>query len=517
MTKRCGTALTVLILAAGSALGQTGAPSSTPPDQAVLSLLGNATFNNGLGFGARAMGMAGAFSAIADDASAASWNPAGLGQLIRPEVTIVGGYNKSKVTTTNQAIQFFGSTGATQAYLAFNNEDYDGKSSGVDFASVAMPFKLGKQLFTAQVSYSRNARPLDADANYRIDFFTKPGGVNQGPDYYDIAVRSTGGYDSIGVGLGSGFDDKLYIGFTLNYWYGKTTTTYDQVFRSVFVQGSGTTELSNYRLEIESERRLSGLSANVGILFKPVSQLSIGLVYRGGWSGESNGKSRLTAAGSDTFAFSDGSTKFVQFRGTGGLDSDTTLAWPSTIGGGITFRPIDPLTIALDASGTFWKRSFSNSTPRLASGCHGTLVNGVVNCTFDFASTDLEFPSLADVGTVDQNTQSAFRAGVEYVIRAGSLVVPLRVGAYRIKTIAPIYGNGDTDPGAFFTGFTGGLGFAVPVGGGSILFDAAAVFDKASTSINNLKQTADSGAYAVKTGDREVKNTRYIGSLIYRF
>src|SRR5262245_19455195 len=46
-----------------------------------------------VGSGARAAGMADAFIAIADDATAASWNPAGLVQLQRPEISIVGSYN----------------------------------------------------------------------------------------------------------------------------------------------------------------------------------------------------------------------------------------------------------------------------------------------------------------------------------------------------------------------------------------------------------------------------------------
>jgi long-subunit fatty acid transport protein len=41
------------------------------------------------GSGARALGLSGAFTAIADDATAASWNPAGLIQLERPEFSFV--------------------------------------------------------------------------------------------------------------------------------------------------------------------------------------------------------------------------------------------------------------------------------------------------------------------------------------------------------------------------------------------------------------------------------------------
>jgi hypothetical protein len=46
-----------------------------------------------LGSGARALGMGGAFLARADDATAASWNPAGLSYLRRPEMSLVGARN----------------------------------------------------------------------------------------------------------------------------------------------------------------------------------------------------------------------------------------------------------------------------------------------------------------------------------------------------------------------------------------------------------------------------------------
>src|ERR1035438_4937452 len=47
-----------------------------------------ALFNRGgeLGVGTRAMGLAGAFVAVADDPTASYWNPAGLAQLPQPEI-----------------------------------------------------------------------------------------------------------------------------------------------------------------------------------------------------------------------------------------------------------------------------------------------------------------------------------------------------------------------------------------------------------------------------------------------
>ena len=42
---------------------------------------------NPVGSGARALGMGGAFIAVADDATAATWNPGGLIQLETPEIS----------------------------------------------------------------------------------------------------------------------------------------------------------------------------------------------------------------------------------------------------------------------------------------------------------------------------------------------------------------------------------------------------------------------------------------------
>src|SRR5262245_65797633 len=70
-------------------------PSARAQDPALgqdeIDLTGRQTLT--LGSGARAYGMAGAFLARADDATAAAWNPAGLSYLRTPEISVVGNYN----------------------------------------------------------------------------------------------------------------------------------------------------------------------------------------------------------------------------------------------------------------------------------------------------------------------------------------------------------------------------------------------------------------------------------------
>ena len=67
----------------------------SPPAPAPLTLRPPSIFSAPLptGSGARSLGMAGAFTALADDATAASWNPAGLVQLERPEASVVYRYS----------------------------------------------------------------------------------------------------------------------------------------------------------------------------------------------------------------------------------------------------------------------------------------------------------------------------------------------------------------------------------------------------------------------------------------
>src|SRR5262249_54921784 len=66
-------------------------PADAQIFQDEIDLAGRTTLT--LGAGARAYGMGGSFLARADDATAASWNPAGLSYLRIPELSLVGNYN----------------------------------------------------------------------------------------------------------------------------------------------------------------------------------------------------------------------------------------------------------------------------------------------------------------------------------------------------------------------------------------------------------------------------------------
>ena len=79
---KCFSALALLIVAASATAGPyTRVWLNSPP--------------NPVGSGARALGQGNAFIAVADDATAANWNPGGLSQLWKPELSLaLEGYSR---------------------------------------------------------------------------------------------------------------------------------------------------------------------------------------------------------------------------------------------------------------------------------------------------------------------------------------------------------------------------------------------------------------------------------------
>jgi long-subunit fatty acid transport protein len=81
------------------------------------------------GSGARALGVAGAFTAVADDATAASWNPAGLTQLERPEFSLV--YRLKQERNRHWS--------ADSDYRVGDDEDF---GNALNYLSAVMPVRL---------------------------------------------------------------------------------------------------------------------------------------------------------------------------------------------------------------------------------------------------------------------------------------------------------------------------------------------------------------------------------------
>ncbi|MCP4352822.1 MAG: hypothetical protein GY795_45810 [Desulfobacterales bacterium] len=95
---------------------------------------------NPVGSGARALGMGGAFIAIADDATAASWNPGGLIQLEHPEISFVtDSFHRIEDSSSGKYSEISGDQTVSKARL--------------NYFSAALPFKYMGRHMIVSVNY----------------------------------------------------------------------------------------------------------------------------------------------------------------------------------------------------------------------------------------------------------------------------------------------------------------------------------------------------------------------------
>jgi hypothetical protein len=155
-----------------------------------------ALFDRGgeLGVGTRAMGLAGAFVAVADDPSASYWNPAGIAQLSQPEIYgMFGSYFNDK---------------DENAYLSFEgilkNDIHFGVSANTLFYTDIPGSHEDQYTFTAAI-------PLDKGADHR--WFA---GLNARYLFADTGSSGQGTVQGVGVDLGLLFKQPLDNNMRLN-------------------------------------------------------------------------------------------------------------------------------------------------------------------------------------------------------------------------------------------------------------------------------------------------------------
>lgn len=127
------------------------APAAAQVESALLSKV---TFNL-TNPGGKSLAMGGAFTAIADDATAAIANPAGLGLLSSVEFGISGKRSDDVVGLVTARSTVTGSLTAPYPEVRAVNSDIEARASGVEFAGVVLP--ISRRLVAA-VSFAENLR-----------------------------------------------------------------------------------------------------------------------------------------------------------------------------------------------------------------------------------------------------------------------------------------------------------------------------------------------------------------------
>jgi long-subunit fatty acid transport protein len=220
------------------------------------------------GSGARALGVAGAFTAIADDATAASWNPGGLIQLERPEVSFVWRGQRE------QDRHWSGDGDYTVGH-----DSFDG--SGLNYLSVVLPFRA----FDHNMVFSLNYQEVfDFTQRYHARF-RNSGQTN----YHQFAQETYTGVTTNASGSSDGF----------NYWSLNVVeylTTYKE---SVLDQVLNTSTLG--ALDFDQEGVVTAFSPAFAVEVTPTLSFGAAVnIYGEGWLGTPLIRTRTRAVYSGT-------------------------------------------------------------------------------------------------------------------------------------------------------------------------------------------------------------------------
>ncbi|MBL0956178.1 MAG: outer membrane protein transport protein [Leptospira sp.] len=217
-----------------------------------VSLFPSEPFNNIQGFyGERAAGLAGAFTAIADDPSGAYYNPAGLGFTHNDGISISASNFKD----------------VKRSYINIDTpgQRYNQTHQGFDpnFIGLLKNFDRWKFAFSIVNTYNYSYNRVD-QVNYPL---------------VSPSINSTRNYTKercnqllVGPSLAYLLNDKLSLGATL-YYMNDTK----EVSRTQFQQFS---DLSYVMRSYVDNRRTSGLMPVLGIQYQPNPKLSLGFSYR---------------------------------------------------------------------------------------------------------------------------------------------------------------------------------------------------------------------------------------------
>lgn len=426
---------------------------------------------NFAGQGARALAMGGAFIGIADDATAISWNPAGLGQLDRPELSGVGKFTASKLSWDPTTVTQYGYT-----------ENFKSTSEShfvLNFGSGAMPIKMANRNLVFAVAYQQ-----------QLDFYTKQEYSDTftywSPTHFDTLTgtkvdKTTGAVYTISPGFGFQVTPRVLVGAACNIWTGSPTEKITRDLTSQNFAFYGTHKIYEWK----DKSVFSGLNFTAGALVD-VKPVKLGAVVRTPLSlklhDEVSERSAVTSRYWATAPFNwDTTLRYPR-------DGSIKYKFPFMFGFGISVSPTQNFTLAAD----YDFRPLSSVTVVDSSGK-------------DFR----EYPYPAD--TLDWPSSNQIRLGVEYLLMYGGGIVPLRAGFYTDPlTDRHVDFNSTTKSGQVTgIGFTFGTGFAVK----HFQFDVAYGYNTASQEW----KWDTSGLPNPASSKQKTSTHNILGSAIYKF
>jgi long-subunit fatty acid transport protein len=290
------------------------------------------------GSGARAAGMGNAFIAVADDGTAASWNPAGLSQLRKAEFSLV--YSASR---RNQFLEGLRTLDRSAVFTALKTSS---TAANLEFASAALPFTVAGRPITVQVGWRRL---YEFSAEVQGDITRIPISAGGRPESLLRLDNSSDGSIRLWTAAGAvRLTNRLSLGLSTDFYSGR----WDD--RGNISETPGTVGATDF-VSVRSSNGIGGHTVNLGLLLTYPS-VRVGLVYHGalrtGYEATQSQRSSLTEPIDAHY----------------GRNAGITLHFPRSLGLGLAWLPRPLLRLALDLTYDEWTKFLIEGAPN--SGNH---------------------------------------------------------------------------------------------------------------------------------------------------
>lgn len=403
MRRLVGIGLAVTIVLAGSELRSQDIPSTDFVQPRVPVTL------NYTGAGARAMSMGGAYFGISDDASAVSWNPAGLYTFDRPVLSLAWGNFRPGGSFNTLSI----------------DGDISASIGGITQAAFLAPIRIKGHHFVGSINYYRTLDEFRQESMQTEEFFPTGNPDDTVLTRYTAvsgARYQTGG-DVFSVGFGTRIYNTLSFGPAVNIYTGKSINRAQTAYHVDAVWSPQDGQYRSFGLlsTVLDTIRYSGLNFTLGLKYT-MESMTAGLVLRTPFTLKMSGDYRRE------------SNVFVQDLPGEYIppvlqdDSLVTMSMPFVLGGGIGYKLTPNLLLAGDVE----FKNYSSSEFKVQSSFRLN-PDGTKESTFN----TLNPQDSAALAHLALKNAFSLRLGSEYVLTTGSTIfptVPLRAGV-RFETL----------------------------------------------------------------------------------
>jgi long-subunit fatty acid transport protein len=415
---------------------------------------------NPVGSGARAQGMGGAFIAVADDATAASWNPGGLVQLERPEISFVVSYaHRRKDFSSSPHPE---SSGMNEVHR-----------DDLNYFSIAVPFRAFDRNMIVSLNYQRL---YDFYDDFEFDYDNR-GFLSDG-SFYNVQkhekFRQSGALKALAPAFAIQLSPQFSVGLTLNFW--TDNIGYDNEWenkresRATAVIHAGPLRIPFVMSSYTNKKyeNFEGFNMNMGFLWHINRMVTLGCVLKTPFTADINRK---------TFTYSTSVSPGSPAPPLRPLFSRESIEmkFPLSYGLGIALRLSDKFTIAGDVYRTEW----SDYWIKDRNGSKSPLTG-----------------KPRQQSHIQDTTQ--VRIGGEYLFVFERTLVPLRMGAFYDPEPS------DKNPDDYF-GISVGTGMML----GNVVLDCAYIFRWA--------RDVGGDAVGIPQSDADFDQHRLLVSMIYHF